>query len=82
MTMTKRLLLGAGFALAMLASTAAGAQTYPTKLITVIIPFAGGSASDVVARIMLDRMSKNMGQTIVIDGGQMLGAPATATLPA
>src|SRR4029079_5822434 len=31
------------------------AQTYPTRAITVIIPFAGGSASDVVSRIMLDK---------------------------
>jgi tripartite-type tricarboxylate transporter receptor subunit TctC len=68
MTMTKRLLLGAAMALAAaLPGTTAGAQSYPTKLITVIIPFAGGSASDVVARIMLDRMSKNMKQTIVIE---------------
>ena len=72
MHMTKRLLpvvvLGAGVALAAtLGSTMVRAQSYPNKLITVIIPFAGGSASDVVARIMLDRMSKNMGQTIVIE---------------
>src|SRR3978361_765840 len=70
MNMTKRLLIGASVALAAtLGSTMVRAQTniYPNKLITVIIPFAGGSASDVVARIMLDRMSKNMGQTIVIE---------------
>ena len=62
----------------------AGAQSYPNKLITVIIPFAGGSASDVVARIMLDRMSKNMGQTIIIEnrpgagGNSGTGAAAKA----
>jgi len=72
MHMTKRLLpvvvLSAGVALAAtLGSTMVRAQSYPNKLITVIIPFAGGSASDVVARIMLDKMSKNMGQTIVIE---------------
>jgi tripartite-type tricarboxylate transporter receptor subunit TctC len=43
------------------------AQTYPTRTITVIIPFAGGSASDVVSRIMLDKMSKSMGQPIVVE---------------
>jgi tripartite-type tricarboxylate transporter receptor subunit TctC len=86
MTMTKRLLLGAGIALAAaLASTMAGAQNYPSRNITVIIPFAGGSASDVVARIMLDKMSKNMGQTIVIEnrpgagGNSGTGAAAKAT---
>ena len=85
MNTTKRLLLGASVALvATLGSTVAGAQSYPNKLITVIIPFAGGSASDVVARIMLDRMSKNMGQTIVIEnrpgagGNSGTGAAAKA----
>ncbi|MBM3527695.1 MAG: tripartite tricarboxylate transporter substrate binding protein [Alphaproteobacteria bacterium] len=45
----------------------AQAQNYPTRTITVVIPFAGGSASDVVTRIMLDKMSKSMGQTIVVE---------------
>jgi len=90
MTMTKRLLpvvvFGASVALAAtLGSTIVRAQSYPNRLITVIIPFAGGSASDVVARIMLDRMSKNMGQTIVIEnrpgagGNSGTGAAAKAT---
>ena len=87
MNMTKRLLIGASVALAAtLGSTIVRAQTniYPNRLITVIIPFAGGSASDVVARIMLDRMSKNMGQTIVIEnrpgagGNSGTGAAAKA----
>ena len=85
MTAAKRFLLGAGITLATtLGSTIAGAQNYPNKLITVIIPFAGGSASDVVARIMLDKMSKNMKQTIVIEnrpgagGNSGTGADAKA----
>src|SRR5262245_48847361 len=45
----------------------AGAQTYPTRPIQVIVPFAGGSASDVVTRILLDRTSKSIGQPFVID---------------
>jgi len=45
----------------------ARAQDYPSRAITVIIPFAGGSASDVVSRIMFDKMSKNMGQPIVVE---------------
>jgi tripartite-type tricarboxylate transporter receptor subunit TctC len=43
------------------------AQGYPTRPITYIMPFAGGSASDVVSRIMLDKMSKSMGQPIIVD---------------
>ena len=64
----KQFLLGATVALAAtLTGTAAEAQSYPTRTITVIIPFAGGSASDVVARIMLDKMSRNMGQAIIVE---------------
>jgi tripartite-type tricarboxylate transporter receptor subunit TctC len=43
------------------------AQNYPTRPITYILPFAGGSASDVVSRIMLDKMSKSMGQPVIVD---------------
>jgi tripartite-type tricarboxylate transporter receptor subunit TctC len=64
----KRILLGAGIALTyLLGNQMAGAQNYPTRPITVIIPFAGGSASDVVSRIMLDKMSKSMGQSIIVE---------------
>jgi tripartite-type tricarboxylate transporter receptor subunit TctC len=46
---------------------AAHAQDYPTRSITAIIPFAGGSASDVVSRILFAKMSKSMGQPIVVE---------------
>jgi tripartite-type tricarboxylate transporter receptor subunit TctC len=86
MNMTKRFLVGAGVALAAtLGSTIAGAQNYPDKNITVIIPFAGGSASDVVARILFDRMSKNMGQPIIVENrpgaGGNSGTGAAAKAP-
>ena len=63
----RRLLLSATIGLATtLGGTMAGAQQYPTRAITVIIPFAGGSASDVVSRIMFNKMSANMGQPIIM----------------
>ncbi len=49
------------------AASTAIAQGYPTRQITYIMPFAGGSASDVVSRIMLDKMSKSLGQPIIIE---------------
>jgi tripartite-type tricarboxylate transporter receptor subunit TctC len=68
-TMNSRdVMLGAGLALTLLfGDRPASAQDYPSRPITVIIPFAGGSASDVVSRIMFDKMSKNMGQPIVVE---------------
>ena len=76
---------GAALAFAAVFGGTAGAQQYPTRTITVVIPFAGGSASDVVSRIMLDKMSKNIGQPIVVENrpgaggnsGTLQGARAT-----
>jgi tripartite-type tricarboxylate transporter receptor subunit TctC len=58
---------GAVFLATAFGAGAAGAQNYPTRPITVIIPFAGGSASDVVSRILLERMSKLLGEPIVVE---------------
>ena len=77
-----RCALGAIAALAtILGSTAADAQTYPTRPITVIIPFAGGSASDVVTRILLERAGRSLGQPFVVDNRPGAGGN-TGTLAA
>ena len=54
-------------ALAAVAGNAAQAADYPTRPIHVIVPYAGGSASDVVARIMFREMQKTLGQPIIDD---------------
>jgi tripartite-type tricarboxylate transporter receptor subunit TctC len=78
----KRFLPGALITLAtIVGGQTADAQSYPTRPITVIIPFAGGSASDVVSRIMLERMSRSLGQPIVIDNRPGAGGN-TGTLAA
>ncbi|MBB3176661.1 tripartite tricarboxylate transporter substrate binding protein [Variovorax sp. Sphag1AA] len=45
----------------------AGAQTYPTKPITLVVPSVAGGAVDVIARSLADEMSKRMGQAIIVD---------------
>jgi tripartite-type tricarboxylate transporter receptor subunit TctC len=64
----------------------AQAQDYHARPIQVIVPFAGGSASDVVVRIMLDRMAKTLGQPFVVDnrpgaGGNIGTLAVTRTAP-
>jgi tripartite-type tricarboxylate transporter receptor subunit TctC len=64
----KRLLTAAALAFAALcAAVPASAQTYPARSIQVIVPFAGGSASDVITRVLLERMGTSMGRRFIVD---------------
>lgn len=74
------------FALAALAlAMNVNAQTYPTKPIKAIVPFAAGSATDQIGRAFAAHMSQTLGQTIVIENkagvNGMLGADAVAKSP-
>jgi len=56
-----------------LLSTSSFAQNYPNKLITVIVPFSAGSASDVVTRVLLDKVSNVSGTRFVFDNRPAAG---------
>ena len=58
-----------------LAAVPAQAQDYPARPITVIVPFAAGGPTDVIARIVGDNMAKTLGQTLVIEN--VVGAGGT-----
>lgn len=67
MTLTRRTLAAAA-ALALAAPLAALAQGgYPNKPIKVIVPFAAGSTTDIIARAITDKMSQSMGQQLVVE---------------
>ena len=57
------------------AATLAGAQGYPNRAITLVVPFAAGGPTDVVARTLGATMSKTLGQSVVIEN--KLGAGGT-----
>ena len=61
------------------------AQAYPTRPITVIVPFPAGGPSDVVARIVADSMSNTLGQRMVIENvggaGGTIGSARVAAAP-
>jgi tripartite-type tricarboxylate transporter receptor subunit TctC len=65
----------AGLAACALVAGAAQAQDFPTRPITIIVPFAAGGPTDVIARIVADNMSKSLGQTLVIEN--VVGAGGT-----
>jgi tripartite-type tricarboxylate transporter receptor subunit TctC len=74
--------LAAGLAMLAAASGTASAQPYPAKPVTMIIPFAAGGPTDVLGRVMAQRMSEILGQQIVVENvggaGGMTGAKRVA----
>lgn len=59
----------------------AAAQTYPTRPISMIVPFAAGGPTDVIARIVSEHMSRTLGQQIVVENVAGAGG-TTGTLRA
>jgi len=78
-TMTK-LALGVTAAIG-LATGAAFAQ-FPSKVVTIIVPYAAGGPTDVAARIIADEMTKSLGKSVIVENrpgaGTVVGAEAVA----
>jgi tripartite-type tricarboxylate transporter receptor subunit TctC len=72
-------------ALAAFAATAALAQPYPNKSVKLIVPYPPGGATDVIGRVMAQRLSTALGQQVVVDNrggaGGNIGAEAVAKSP-
>src|SRR5512145_3327637 len=75
-------LLATLFACALCAAGAAWSQTYPAKLVRVIVPFPPGGANDIVARIVLTKVSEQLGQQFVIDNRSGAGGTIGSALVA
>ena len=73
-----------GLAAALLVVPAA-AQTYPTKPVRIVVPFAAGGPADVYARFMAQRLQEALGQSFVVDNrpgaGSVIGTDAAAKAP-
>ena len=69
-------------AIAVVGATPCTAQNWPTRPVTMVVPFAAGSASDTVARILGARLSEVLGQQVIIENvggaGGMTGAARVA----
>jgi tripartite-type tricarboxylate transporter receptor subunit TctC len=65
-----------------LSASAASAQTYPNRPVTLVVPFAAGGATDAIARILVDPLSHDLGQQIVVEtvggAGGMIGSARVA----
>jgi tripartite-type tricarboxylate transporter receptor subunit TctC len=60
----------------------AGAQTWPTRPVTMVVPYAAGGPGDVLGRIMAPRLSEVLGQTVIVEniaaGGGQVGTARVA----
>ena len=79
----------AGIALAVTAlafAAIAGAQTYPVKTVRVIVPYSTGGGTDIMTRVVTQRLAEMWGQQIVVDnragGGTVIGTQLAASAPA
>ena len=71
-----------GIAFASAVHVCAYAQAYPAKPIRIIVPYPPGGTTDVLARILGQRITEHMGQAVIIDnrggGGGTIGTEAVA----
>src|SRR5206468_11519934 len=83
---TKRVILGvvAAVSFVSLAAVSVSAQSYPNRLIKLVLPFPPGGPTDGAARLIAERLSASLGQTVVIENraggaGGTVGAKSVAT---
>ena len=80
MNTSRRGLLAAA-SLSLLAG-AAQAQAWPSKPISLIVPFPAGGTTDVLARALADRLTQSLGQTVIVESKPGAGATLGADLVA
>jgi tripartite-type tricarboxylate transporter receptor subunit TctC len=70
--------IAVALAVVLMGMTGVRAETYPSKPITLIVPFPAGGPTDTIARIMSEHMSKTLGQSMLVE--TVTGAGATIGL--
>src|ERR1700681_141391 len=67
------------------ASAPAAAQSWPTRPVTMVVPFGAGGATDVMARVLAPRLSELLGQQVIVENvggaGGMTGVARVAQAP-
>ncbi len=76
--MTRFRTLCLGVAALIAASTYASAQNYPNQTVRIVVPFTPGSATDILARIVGEKLTERWGQQVVIDNRPGVAGTASA----
>jgi tripartite-type tricarboxylate transporter receptor subunit TctC len=78
----RRAALALGCGMIALAASAASAQDWPARNVTVIVPLGAGSASDIMARVVADQLSRQLKQTFVVENRPGAGGTTGAAMVA
>jgi tripartite-type tricarboxylate transporter receptor subunit TctC len=83
--MISRRRLGIAAALVLASTIAAAAESYPNRIVRLIVPFPAGGSNDVAARIIAPHLEQALGQTVIVDNrpaaGGIVGSDAVAKAP-
>jgi tripartite-type tricarboxylate transporter receptor subunit TctC len=75
-------LVAIALALLIASIAAAAAETYPSRPVTIVVPYPAGGPTDTLARILADRMRTTLGQSIIVEnvagGGGSVGVARVA----
>jgi len=76
------LLAGLAACFALPGGTASAADAFPSRTVTLVVPFAAGGSTDLIARIIAEKMTEDLGQTVIVENkagaGGNIGADAVA----